>query len=499
MPTLLFDCTGLDIGTAYVTDLRRRPVADSFVTRDGDTLAVTLQRRDTPVQLHVSTGVEGFGRTFCTANNSGEGYTAPGKFDLLRELALSHLRRAECVAAEVPAPLELPQAREQFALSAWQDRRKHGMAALALALVAGEEAARAAAEHALANRAAPMPLISATLFGERLDEWSIGVGPDWDVNAEPPDFVRPAAENAHLTALCNATTLPNFWRWIEPTLGSPRWHVLDKLIEYAQQHNLAVKSFALFWAGIGGSPVWLRGLPHKAKLHHIERWITEVVRRYKDQIAAWETVNEMHDWGFGDGYGWSQTQKLEVTRLVNELVGALDPGKPRIINHCVIWGEYVQNQPGRWTPLSYLDDVIRSGIPFEGIGVQYYNPGRDLLECAMQLDTYAEFGKSLWITEMGTPSDPRPRERVETAQLDPLVGWRGPWSPELQADWVELWYTLASARPAVKALNWWDFGDSRAFIAHAGLINAANQAKPAYKRLMDWCQRHKSGRFANQP
>lgn len=498
MHTVTFDHPGLTLASPYITDLRRRPVPGARLLREAESLLVTFPP-GARVQLHVSVGVEGFGRTFCTADRGGEGYANDGRFDLLRELAFSHLHRAERVvsSAEVSNPFALIEAREFFALSAWHDRPRNAMLALAHALLAGEEAARAAAEHTLALRdpvAHPGPLISATLFGERLGDWSIGVGPDWGRDDEPPNFVRPAEHNALVAALCNATTLPNFWRWIEPRPAAPRWEALDPLVEFAAGHNLAIKSFALYWGGIGGSPVWLRGLGYKEKLRYIEHWVERVVRRYKDQVAAWETVNEMHDWFFGDPFGWSHAQALEVTRMVNELVGALDPGKPRIINHCCIWGDYAQDYPGKWTPLTFLDDVVQSGIPFEGIGVQYYNPGRDLLECLLQLDAFAEFGKGIWITEMGTPSDPRPHGQVETGQIDPLAGWRGPWTPDGQANWAELWYTLASARSQVKALNWWDFSDAQSFIAHAGLIDPAGQPKPAYQRLQSWRRKYRIGR-----
>ena len=108
----------------------------------------------------------------------------------------------------------------------------------------------------------------------------------------------------------------------------------------------------------------------------IETWCTALVGRYKGRVKAWETVNEMHDWWFSNPMGWSHEQLMDVTRMVNELVGALDPGTPRVINNCCIWGDYLQGLNDRaWTPRTYLEEVIAAGIKFEGIGLQYYNPG----------------------------------------------------------------------------------------------------------------------------
>src|SRR5258708_14203205 len=503
MRELTFDCTGIDIAFAHVTDFKRRPIADSRVVRDGNSLVVKLSG-DIPMSLQIAVNVGGFGRVACTADQRGNGYVEPGEFLLLRELALSHQCRAERTAStwQVNEPIELVQSREKSAKSAWQDTTSNLMASLASALIAGEEIARASAERILDQRiqkGSEGPLVSATLFGERLEQWSIGVGPDWEPTQAAPDFALQLEHQKYVAALCNATTLPNFLRWIEPQRGKPRWEVLDTLVEFCEQNDLRMKSFALYWGGIGGCAMWLRGLPYRQQLRAIEAWVTQIVGRYKGQILAWETVNEMHNWTFADPFRWSHAQFLEVTRLVNDLVGALDPGTPRVINNCLIWGDYAQKQPGMWTPVRYLDEVIQAGIPFEGIGLQYYNPGRDLLECLLQMDAFAAFGKSLWITEMGTPSDSRPLQRKETMEIppsavDPMLGWRGPYTPEGQADWIELWYTLASSRPALKAINWWDFTDSQAFVAHAGLLNMDGTPKLSYSRLQAWCKKYGFGK-----
>jgi hypothetical protein len=50
----------------------------------------------------------------------------------------------------------------------------------------------------------------------------------------------------------------------------------------------------------------------------------------------------------------------------------------------------------------------------------------------------------------------------------------------LQADWVRMWYTIASSRNGVRALNYWDLDDSRAFIEGAGLVDRRGRLKPAF-------------------
>ncbi len=461
----------------YFTDLRHRP-RQLPLEWDGGTCIVELPD-EMPTAIHALLAVPGFGYTWATADNQGIGY-AGGNVSLAHDTALSRIANCESRA-------------DTFGLKPnLQDAKKHldagnPMKALAVALVAGEEIEFRHAQILLQTRdrtSHPLPLISAPLFGERLGRWAIGVGPDWPGD-QRPDFLRPAAQWDLVARLCNGTILPNFWRWIEYERGQYRWEPLDKIIEFSQRHEMKVKSFAIYWGGIGGTPPWFRNLNFDEKMQALENWTTDLVSRYRGRIAAWEIVNEMHDWGFANPSRLSHEQALNLTKFVSDLVGDLDPQIPRVINHCCIWGEYLQKgtSGGPWCPLTYLEDVKAAGIEFEGIGLQYYDPHRDLMECVQHLDRYLTFGKEIYITEMGTPSDPRGREETRTGRIDPYVGWRGPWTPERQAKWVEYWYTSAASRPQVKLLNWWDFDDERAFIPHAGLLDENGHPKPAYRNV----------------
>ena len=62
--------------------------------------------------------------------------------------------------------------------------------------------------------------------------------------------------------------------------------------------------------------------------------------------------------------------------------------------------------------------------------------------------------------------------------------WHGPRSESIQADWVEQFYTLCYAHPAVKAVTWWDFPDAGGhFWPHGGFVRPDGQPKESYRRL----------------
>ncbi|HWE63132.1 MAG TPA: endo-1,4-beta-xylanase [Chloroflexota bacterium] len=435
---------------------------------------------ETPVAIHLLFAARGFGPLWLTADNQGAGYVDDGRTrNLLAELATSQVARCRGRAAGSGQSQAVQELLDELPAGSVEGRDmglEEAADLLGRALRIGEDL-----EHLLSSqRGHGGALLSGTFFGERRGPYAIGVGPDWPSHATP-DFLRADHEWPLIAGACQATTLPSFWRWVEYQPGRFNWAPLDRIMEYAEQHDMRVKSFALYWGGIGSVPPWFRNLSYPAQKEAIRRWVETMVARYRGRISTWETVNEMHDWHFCNRFNWSHAQLLEVTRLVGELVGELDPGTPRLINHCQIWGEYLQHSgmEGKWNPRTYLEAVINEGIPFEAIGLQFYNPGHDMLQMALHLDRYIALGKRIYVTEMGTPSA-EPSPEFVTAQPGLAAGWRDTWTLERQADWVDRFLTLATARPEVAVINYWDFDDTCSFVPSAGLLDSAGQPKPSY-------------------
>jgi len=455
----------------YFTDLAHR-ATKLAVERHGSDYLVSLTS-DSPIAVHVCIGLPGYGYTWLTADNAGEGYLE-GSRELWPELLDSQLARCRAFAEREGCSLDLDTALELA------EQEKYAEA-LTVAVLSGEAMAVAHAKHKLARRAAnsELPRIASTVFD---------CGPNWRTldPMHKPQIVRPDEQWKMVAATANATVLPCFWGWVEHERGHYRWEPLDRIAAFADQHGMALKSFAVYWGG--SVPPWFKALSFKEQLNAIERWATALVSRYRGQVDIWEIVNEMHDWGFANPMRWSQDQLLTVTRIVSDLVAALDPGKPRVINHCLVWGHYVQSTKRQcWSPLTFLDDVLAADIPFEGVGLQWIvhtgkKDVRTLLDCVLHLERFIALGKDIYLTEMGAPSSSRPRDPSVAHKADVLDGWRGPWSPEGQADWLEHWYTIAASYPQVKFMNWWDFADGTEFILNGGLVDRDGRAKPAYRR-----------------
>lgn len=475
--------TNIFPGRIYVTDLKHRSFFCSMQWEEG-LLNLDSPGRE-PIAVHVLFDVPHFGTIWTTMDNCGEGYSVSNKgYSLMDELVNSRItgveRSLESESCD-KASTYLKKAKDELT----GGNKKE---ALRWSTLAGEESEFDRSKRLLQSASyRTKASFGSTFAGERLGDLAIGVGKDWKNGTPPPDFLIERQRWDIMAQLMNTATLPNFWRWIEPRRGKYNFDPLDRIVDFCRSHSIGIKTFALWWGGIGGTPKWLRLLDFKHQLSAMKGWIRVITDRYGDCIQVYEAVNEMHDWPFANPMRYGHEQLLEITASVCQWLGEMAPGKTRIINHCCPWGEYSQEyQADNWVPLTYLQEVIDHGIEFEGIGVQFYTPGRDMMEIASHIDRFTRFDRLLFITETAVPSAPSHRAAVGTGQIhsSSLNAWRGPWTEDIQADWVEMFCTIAMARECVRGITYWDADDDRAFIRNAGLLDSLGNPKPSFHRLM---------------
>ena len=485
------------IGEVYITDTDWRVYKVDIKITENE---IIVRRQQTGnFWMFVEITDERIGGLYLPVWGDNQAGYSSGKYNLFRELLISQETRCQKWDEAVECQ-EWNNIAEKMRKTITTGDSRACYKLLSDAVTASEELLFKIAQKRNLKRKIK-PVISSVLFGERKGNYAIGVGPDWPVD-QRPDFIQSDSKIKLAMNVITGTTLPSFWRWIEYERGKYNWEGIDRLVNIALKNNIVIKPISLYWGGMGGTPPWFRGLTYSEQLKAIESWVRTMVNRYKNVVVCWETVNEMHNWRGGNPFSWNHNQILEVTRIVNELVGSLDPGKPRLINNCCIWGDYVQT--GRkslqwadvpwqatWSPLTYLDAVCEAGIEFESIGLQFYNPGRDIATCFQLTEEFAKFGKQLQVTEMGTPSGSKSSGLVETGQVKLGGGWRGVWTRQKQALWVERFFTTFAMNPKVTVMNYWDFDDATSFIADAGLIDKNGNPKPAYNTLLELSEQWK--------
>jgi endo-1,4-beta-xylanase len=445
--------------------------------------ALRIVAPSVPFGFSFMTSVEGFGTVRLYADNQGKGYRAGQEVVLHRELAACRLRDVEVfvartrreghkVAETLKQRLEKARAllRQADAASAEPARMMPLlMQSLCESVWAGEEAVLERARQAITRRGKRKGF----LFGCNF-------------------FGYPSCGEAYesqFAALFNFATLPLYWASFEPQKGKPGFAPVDQRLEGCGKHQITAKGHPLSWFHEAGCPKWMEGKPYAEWRTELERRITEIVTRYRGRIKVYDVINEAHDWGNVPQF--TQEQLLELTKLAADATHAADPAATRVINNCCLLGEYAASgetyrgkQPHALrTPLQYLRAVKGAGIAYDAIGLQVYYPEHDLFEISRMLDRYAALGKPLHVTELGTSSQAS-RDEISLVKTPTANLWHAPWSENIQADWIEQFYTLCYAHPAVEAITWWDFADRGHFWPHGGFLRSDMQPKESYQRLL---------------
>lgn len=426
-----------------------------------------------PFAIALKLPVNGFGEVTLYADNQGRGYT-PADFPLSLNLAFAQTRlhRVQIAFAKMPRQT-IPAVQERLQRSkavlekALQDSFiKNQVAlcntALTEGLWAGEELAIARAQQMIVQN----PVRQNFRFGCNF-------------------FGYPAAgENytRRFQQLFDFATVPLYWKSFEPEKDQPQFQPLDAAINWLEASRIVPKGHPLIWFHEAGVPDWTKKFSYSSMKQRLQQRILAITTRYKSRIPYYDIINEAHGVPWSNELGYSPEQLLDLTRLAAVATRQGNPVAQRIINCCCLWGETVAyNPPPQRSPYQYLKACLQAKIPFEVIGLQLYYPDQDLFEIDRLLDRFGQLGKPIHITELGVSSA---TGIDKTSVLQDARGlWHGPWSEQIQADWIEQFYTLCYSKSFIQAVSWWDLIDRGNFLPFGGLLDAQGQPKASFHRL----------------
>jgi len=435
--------------------------------------------------------VRGFGRLYAYADNAGQ-YYAPGKLSG-REIIFNY----ECARSRAAFVRRYIEAARRDGVPfgpATRDRLERGEAALSRAM-----AARSTAEivgHSNDSLAETMwagEMAALERAGHRIRRQ--GPRPGFLFGSNAFSFARSETYARHYAALMNYATLPFYQVEVEKTEGRRDFSRPAGILEKMAGTNIVPKGHPLMFFHRYALPEFMKAKSWEQMRQSHRDYILDAVLRFRSRIHTWEIINEAHDWA--NDLNLSQEQLVEMTRFAAETTRLADPTAYRIVNSHNIWGEYVASRrtytaPSNrslWTPLDYVRAIEEARVPYEAVGLQLYNPGRDMLEIERQIERFFAFGKPVHITEIGIPSSSKldrvggvnpPTASITFASRNV---WHGTeWTEEVQADWVEQFYTICYSKPQIEAISWWSFSDPAA-IPYCGLLHPDFSPKQSYQRL----------------
>ena len=287
----------------------------------------------------------------------------------------------------------------------------------------------------------------------------------------------------------NAACVPLTWRSIEPTESDYRWAEADATIQWAADRNLRVFAGPLIDFSAHGLPDYvlkLRGEPLSFKSLMCD-YVETVVNRYRGKVSRWLITAGANG---SDALGISEEDLIRLTAMAADAAWQIDSGLQLVFGLAQPWGDYLAGPGFEYSPFVFADTLLRSGLPFAGVEVEWYfgtsargSYCRDLLGASQLLDLFGVLGVPIQVS-MAYPS---------SADADPLadpaerVAGAGRWrdmTPAAQADWAAAFTSLAVCKSYVSGVFWDHLADAAPHrIPSGGLVDARGQLKPAFDRL----------------
>ncbi|NLX06753.1 MAG: hypothetical protein GXY33_16575 [Phycisphaerae bacterium] len=340
---------------------------------------------------------------------------------------------------------------------------------LKLSTEAGESLAKFHAHKMLGPRL-QLGGLSRKLFGCRID-------PDAAPETLTPDVI----------SALNFIQLPLRWADVQPARNQFAFAKYDRWFELLVKNRVTIKLASVVRLDDHNLPPWLKkgNVDFDAIRDLVHEYLAHVAKRYGKYIRGWTIVSGIH----GENYfSLSFDQILELTRLLALRAKQVCPRATTVVEILCPWGEYYAHNPRTIHPFLYADMVSQSGINFDAFGLrlpvgvpQLGMYMRDILQISAMIDRYAILGKPLHLTT-AAPSQP-----VENNGKGAGGHWNAPWSPQIQARWLEMFYQIALSKPQVDSVTWdclADDSDPQA-VSHSGLLTADLQPKPAFAAMRE--------------
>jgi len=282
-----------------------------------------------------------------------------------------------------------------------------------------------------------------------------------------PDRPDDDTYRAVFVELFNYATTENILKWVpmESVEGHIRYEPVDATLAWTESQGIELKGHTLVWgADPQGVPEWLKEKGSAEVREALRRRVLDTVGRYRGRIHIWDVVNEpIHARWFEEHTGpdyieqafrWARQADPEATLMINEYL--MFRSREHGLAEAEAYKRLIQER------------LLDTGAPLDAIGVQGHGAQMPLSWVQEALDTLAELGLPVHITEF----DSLPVRLSESGDVELQ-------SPEDQADYYEAALRLFFAHPVVEAITVWGFKDGRHWIEGAGMFDENFEPKPA--------------------
>jgi hypothetical protein len=292
-----------------------------------------------------------------------------------------------------------------------------------------------------------------------------------------------------LAAAFNSVQLSLLWRDVEPLESRYNWERADAVVDWAEANDISLTAGPLLDFSPSGLPDWLS--LWEGDLSNLANFVCDyaetAISRYRGRIHRWLLATGCN---LSSVLSLGEDDVLWLTARLAEAALNMAGDLELIVGVCQPWGEYLAREEHTYTPLVFLDTLLRAGLKLAGLDVELVmgvSPRgsycRDLLEANRLLDSFAVLSTPLQLT-VAFPSSPAADKKADRELSVGRGGWKAGYTPDRQAEWAGQLASLALCKPYVSGVYWAHLSDAdRHRFPNCGLLDAKNAAKPALATL----------------
>ncbi len=311
----------------------------------------------------------------------------------------------------------------------------------------------------------------------------------------PPDEAEQQQTLAWIARHFNCVTAENAMKWvsIQRQPGVFDFTTADALMDFAQQHNLAVFGHTLVWHI--QTPAWAaadaagKPLSREQALHHMRTHMTAVLEHYRGKILAWDVVNEAITDDDKAAHPlrdtpWRRAIGDDYVELAFRMAHEIDP------NLKLIYNDYGWPRAAkRKRMVAFLRELLQRGTPIHAVGIQGHwrlnHPNSEQLR--QLLTDAASLGLPLHITELDMDV------LIGPPESDPYKEGLPPEVAAAQAQRYREWFSVfLEFDDQIERVSFWGAHDGRSWLNnhpvkgrtnHALLLDRELKLKPAFEAV----------------
>lgn len=221
----------------------------------------------------------------------------------------------------------------------------------------------------------------------------------------------------------DAVTAENDMKWenLQPDEGNFTFEVADRLVDFADAHDMQVTGHVLLWHQ--QVPDWVfqddqgKDVGREELLERLGTHIATVAGRYRGRVHGWDVVNEaLNEDGTLRESPWLKILGPDYIATAFAMAHAADPDARLIYN------DYNLYQPAkRDGAVRLVKDLQARGVPVHAVGMQAHyglTHPEDLQDVARAIQAFAALGVEVEITELDLAVLPFPEGSDRGADLD---------------------------------------------------------------------------------